>query len=143
MSVLPSNDDLQKSIALGGKCDPARCWHKVAIAGVFIGWGEGNSRVRVDAGHVVANFRGWRYRADTPRHVKRSLMLFDRGLYDQLRCRSYSLRFQRTTRIVKPTAQRQEQINNARQARIKAGSDEARRPYHNLRKRVEGFSSIV
>jgi hypothetical protein len=31
--------------------------------------------VRVDAGHIKTNYRGWRYIADTPRHVKRSLML--------------------------------------------------------------------
>jgi hypothetical protein len=143
LSILPSREDLQSAIAQNGKCDPQRCWHKVAITGVLHKMGEDNPRVAVDAGHVRFKFKGWRYRCDTPRHVKRSLMLFDRGYYDQVYVRPYKLRAHRTTKVVPISAERQEQINKARDRRIKGGGNEHKRNYPSLRKRVEGFSSVV
>ena len=100
-----------------------------------------NHHVRVDAGHVRINYQGWRYIADAPRHVKRSLMLFDKKLYEQVHIRAYTLRFRRTTKIVAIPRERQDQINAARKERAAAGY--ADRRYPNLRKRVEGFSGIV
>mgnify|MGYP001600440646 CR=1 FL=1 len=143
MEVMPAKEYLDKAIADNGFCRPEKCWHKVAVNAIVIAWGEGNARVKVDAGHIKLNYRGWRYIADTPRHVKRGLMLFDKKLYDQVRIREYSLRFRRTTKIVAISPERQQEIEAARRARIKAGGTEHKRRYPNMRKRVEGFSSIV
>jgi hypothetical protein len=142
MAVMPERKYLENAIALEANCRPERCWHKLAIAAVAIAWGENNSRVLVDAGHVRLNFRGWRYRADTPRHVKRSLMLFDRKLYDQVHIREYNLRFRRTTKIVAISQKRQEQINAARRKREAAGKRDQRH-YPNMHDRVVGFSASV
>lgn len=143
LPVTPSKEALDDAIAADGKCNPTRCWHKVAISKLMDTLAPGETHhVRVDAGHIKLNFGGWRYVADTPRHVKRSLMLFDAERYSDLRIRSYKLRFRRTTKIVPHTRKRQEQINAARIKRITAGSEETQKVY-NLRARVEGFSGIV
>ena len=84
---------------------------------------------------------GWRYVADTPKHVKRSLMLYDAKLYDNIRIREYTLAFRRTTKIIPLTQERKDQINDARRRRIAEGRPD--RKYTSLRKRVEGFSSLV
>jgi hypothetical protein len=99
--------------------------------------------VRVDAGHVKLNYRGWRYVADTPRHVKISLMLFDKKRYEEVYIRAYSLQFRRATKIKPYTAKRAAQIDAARDRRIAEGRDYYPPPPVSLRKRVEGFSSIV
>jgi hypothetical protein len=144
MHVLPSREQLDKAIADNGFCEPAKCWHKVAIHAIALAWTpKDNPKVMVDAGHIKMNYRGYRYVADTPRHVKRSLMLFDKGLYDQVYIRGYSLRFHRRNKIVPVSAKRQAQINQARLKRIAEGGDENKRKYPNLRKRVEGFSASV
>ena len=98
--------------------------------------------VRVDAGHIKLNYQGWRYIADTPGHVKRSLMLFDKGLYEDLRTRTYSLRFRRTTKIVPLSAAQLRQKNATRLEGIARGNATYRKKY-NLRTRIEGFSGIV
>ena len=144
LDVLPSKDCLDEAIAANGKCNPTECWHFVAINKLMDRFASNERHhVRVDAGHIKLNYRGWRYVADTPRHVKRSLMLFDRGRYNEVHIRSYTLRFRRTTKIVATTLRRKEQINAARRARIAAGSNEPQRDYSGLRKRVAGFSGIV
>ena len=143
LSVLPSTDQLDVAIAANGKCNPTECWHYVAINVLMDRLAPSEKHhVRVDGGHIKLNYRGWRYVADTPRHVKRSLMLFDMGRYNDVYVRRYTLRFRRTTKIIKITKERQDQINTARVTRIAAGSDEPKRIY-NLRARVEGFSGIV
>jgi hypothetical protein len=144
MTVIPSRECLLKSIDDNGFCDPTKCWHKVAISAVMAVWAPNEkSKVRVDAGHIKVNYRGWRYVANTPLHVKRSLLLFDKKRYDEVRIRPYTLRFQRNTKIVAVTRERRDQINANRTARIAAGGDERKRNYPNMRKRVEGFSGIV
>lgn len=144
LAVLPNKDQLDEAISQNGRCSPTECWHYVAIAKLMEEMAPGERHhVRVDAGHVKLNYRGWRYIADTPRHVKRSLMLFDKGRYDEVYVREYQLRFRRTTKIKAANTKRKAQINAARRARIAAGSDEPRRNYQNLRARIEGFSGIV
>lgn len=144
MRVSPNRACLSKAIEADGFCDPSECWHKVAVAAVVADWDKAASaRVFVDAGHIRLSYKGWRYVADTPKHVKRSLMLFDAKLYEHVRARDYTLRFRRGTRIKRVTKERQKQINVNRAARIAAGSDEGRRVYPSMRKRVEGFSAIV
>jgi hypothetical protein len=100
--------------------------------------------VKVDAGHIRLKYRGWRYVADTPKHVKRSLMLFDREFYEQLQIRAYDLKFRRTTKIVPITAkQRAENAAEYRRRRAEGWVPPRRPEGVSLRKRVEGFSSIV
>ncbi len=143
LKVLPSREHLDNALIADGQCNPTDCWHYVAINQLMDLMSPGEKHhVRVDAGHIRLNYRGWRYVADTPRHVKRSLMLFDLGRYNEVHVREYTLRFRRTTKIVPVTKERQESINKARHARIAAGGDERRRVY-NLRERVEGFSGLV
>jgi hypothetical protein len=144
MDVLPSGEDLNDALAANGQCDPKNCWHYMAISKILERWAPGERHVvKVDAGHIKCNYRGWHYMSDAPRHVKRSLMLFDAGRYEEVHTRKYRLRFRRVRKIVKATADRKAQINRARTARIAAGSDEPKRKYPNLRARVEGFSGIV
>ena len=143
--VTPTEEALFKSIAAGGNCDPNKCWHRVAILCVFDGWHNlsDDPHVRVDAGHVQANYEGWRYIADTPHHTEISLLKFDKERYDELKVKPYTLTFRRTTPIVRMTRDRQDRINETRRARVAAGGNEYRRSYNSMRKRVEGFSSVV
>lgn len=97
----------------------------------------------MERANIKLNYKGWRYVADTPRHVKRSLLLFDRKRYDEVRIRPYTLRFHRSTKVVAITEERRNEVNAARNARVKAGGDERKRKYPDMRKRVEGFSGIV
>lgn len=144
MDVLPSTDDLNDALASNGRCSPTDCWHFMAISKIMERLAPGQRhKVKVDAGHIKVNLHGWRYISDTPRHVKRSLMLFDAGRYDEVRIRKYRLHFRRLRRVYKASEDRKTQINSARAARIAAGSGEERRKYPNLRARVEGFSGIV
>jgi hypothetical protein len=144
LAVMPTRQALDKAIDQNGFCDPRKCWHFVAINALMERLEpEAKHHVRVDAGHIKTNYRGWRYIADTPRHVKRGLMLFDLRRYDEVYIRQYTLRFRRTTKIIPISRDRQDQINLARAKRIAAGGDEHKRNYPDLHKRVEGFSGIV
>lgn len=144
LEVMPNDEDLQDAIAANGQCSPTECWHFMAINKLLERLAPGERHmVKVDAGHVKCNLRGWQYIADTPRHVKRSLMLFDQGRYDKVYVRQYRLSFRRLRQVEKMTAERKAQINRNRAARIANGGDERRRKYPNLRARVEGFSGIV
>lgn len=142
MEVTPDRTKLEAAIADGASCDPRRCWHFLEVAAILHRWDpSGRHHVRVDAGHVKINYGGWRYVADTPMHVKRSLMLFDKKMYEEIRIRSYVLTFRRTTKIAPHTRERAAQIDSARKKRIAAGKPD--RKYPSMRARVEGFSSIV
>lgn len=145
LSVSTTHDDLNAAIGMNGRCSPSKCMHKVAIARTLFALdpdGGGTHRVRIDGGHIKFNLHGYRYKADTPKAVKRSLMLFDQGAYDAIKVQTYSVRAHRTTKIAPITKERQEQVNANRRQRIAAGGDENRRNY-NLRKRIEGFSGSV
>lgn len=144
LKVLPTRECLNKAIDSDGFCHPKLCWHFVGINVLMDKLEpEAKHHVRVDAGHVKLNYRGWRYVADTPRHVKISLMLFDKKQYDKVYIRQYTLHFRRTTKIEPYTSERKDQINAARARRIAENRDTYPPPPVSLRKRVEGFSSIV
>jgi hypothetical protein len=145
LSVMPNRDHLSAAIAQNGSCNPKKCWHYVAINALMSRWApDERHSVRVDAGHIKLNYRGWRYIADTPLHVKRSLMLFDKGLYDEVHVRRYSLRFRRTTKIIPQTEEARIAHNERRKIRLAHGSEENKRAKRsNLSARVEGFSGIV
>ncbi len=144
LSILPTKEHLDKAISSNGFCDPRKCWHFVAINSLLerIAPGE-RHMVKLDAGHVKLNYRGWRYIADTPAHVKRSLMLFDLKRYDEVYIREYKLRLRRTTRIIPMTREQKVRINANRKNRVLAGGDERKRRYPNMRERVAGFSGVV
>ena len=142
LEILPDREDLEEAIAANGQCDPKNCWHRVAITKKMQDFGvDTNYHVRIDAGHIKLNYKGYRYVADTPLHVKRSLMLFDDDKYDLVRIRKYRLKFRRTTKIVETTPERREQINDNRRRREREGRPD--RTDYNLRARVAGFSGIV
>ncbi len=144
LAVTPSREALDKAINANGFCHPKKCWHRMAIFALMEKLDpRGLHHVRVDAGHIKVNYKGWRYIADTPLHVKRSLMLFDLKRYDEVYIREYRLRFRRSTKIISKTRQQKDLINANREARVAAGGNERKRNYQNLHKRVEGFSGIV
>ena len=144
LKVTPSKDCLEEAIGQNGFCNPRKCWHFVAVNKLMEQLEPGaKHHVRVDCGHIKLNYGGWRYIANTPRTVKRSLMLFDAKRYDEVYIREYSLRFERTTKILPYTSKRKKQIDLARERRIAEGRDNYPQPPVSLRKRVEGFSSIV
>lgn len=144
LTVLPTRGCLATAIESNGFCHPRLCWHFVAINKLMDVLEPGAKHyVRVDAGHIKVNYRGYRYVADTPAHVKRSLMLFDAGRYDEVRIRQYAVRFRRTSRIEEYTEARKEQLIAARRVRVAEGRDSYAPPPVSLRKRVAGFSSIV
>lgn len=144
LEVLPARECLNEAIAMNGQCKPQKCWHYVAINKLMDRLAPGAiHHVRVDAGHVKLNYKGWRYIADQPRQVKLSLMRFDAGLFEQIRARQYTLEFRRTTKILPFTKKRKGQIYAAKERRIAEGRDSYPAPTVTLRKRVEGFSSVV
>lgn len=146
ISVMPSRDALDRAISDNGQCEPRRCWHKLGIAEGMVALDPDFNlkSLRLDAGHVKLRYKGWRYVADTPRHVKRSLMLFDLGRYGELYIRQYRLRFRRTTKIIPVTRERLKQIYAAQDKRRSEGREKPYQPpVIGLRRRVEGFSGIV
>ena len=142
-TVSPDRSALDAAIEQNGFCEPKKCWHFVAISALIEQMEPGaNHHVRVDGAHIRLNYRGWRYIADVPLHVKRTILYFDRGMYDRVHARSYKLRFRRTTKIIPISRARQDQVNAARKERAAAGRPD-RTNYPSLRKRVEGLSGIV
>lgn len=129
-----------------GVCQLARlCMEKVAIARTLMARGmaksDAEARVYVDAGHVRFNAWGWRWKGDTPKVPKASLIRYDRIGASAVRPHSYTLVMHRTTKIVKVSPQRQEQINSARRARIVAGNpDKIYGGHYTLAKRVVGYA---
>jgi|SRR6187397_2104958 hypothetical protein len=141
LTVVPTRTALEDAIGENGFCHPKKCWHRMALYSIMQGLDpNGNHHIRVDAGHIKLNYKGYHYVADTPLHVKRSLMLFDAQRYDEVRIRAYNLRFRRTTKVRSPTRERQDQVNEARRERRAQGIPA--RTY-NLRARVAGFSGVV
>ena len=143
LSVYPDRNALDAAIEQNGFCEPKKCWHFVAVSSVLEKMEpDANHHVRIDGAHVKLNYRGWRYIADMPLHVKRTILYFDKGMYDRVHARPYKLRFRRTTKIIPTSRERKDQINAARQERAAAGKPD-RTNYPSLRKRVEGLSGIV
>lgn len=143
LAVTPDRKALEAAIEQNGFCEPKKCWHFVAISALMERMQPGAiHHVRIDGAHVKLNYRGWRYIADVPLHVKRTVLYFDKGMYDRVHARPYKLRFRRTTKIIPISRERQDQVNAARKERAAAGRPD-RKDYPNMRKRVEGLSGIV
>jgi hypothetical protein len=145
MAVTPDRDHLDVAITANGQCKPKDCWHRVAIASILSAWGATSrelASIKVDAGHIKLQFGGWRYTADTPSHVKRSLMLFDSRHYSDLRIREYNLRFRRARKIQTASLERKKKVRLNNRAWRKNNPDYMPPPA-SLRSRIEGHSSIV
>ena len=126
-----------------GECRVAtRCMEKVAIARTlmneFRGKSDAEMRVRIDAGHIKFNLRGARWIADTPKIAAFSLKKFDRR--EPVEPHSYVVTARKTGIIRKTPRDRQDQINTARRARIRAGMPDKVYQRKTLRKRVVGFA---
>ena len=125
-----------------GECQIAsRCMEKVAIARTLMARHRGQSdadlRVQIDAGHCRFNLYGHRWVADTPKAAKDALIRFDRK--ESVAPHGYKLVARRTSKIVPPSRERQDQVNAARRARIRAGVPDKVYSRKTLRKRVVGF----
>jgi hypothetical protein len=126
-----------------GKCRYAsQCMEKVAVARTlmteFGAKSDAELRVRVDAGHMKFNFRGYHWIADTPKIARQSLILFDQK--KPVEPHSYVVSARRGAAIKKISRVRQDQINAARIARICAGNPDKPSKRMSLRKRVVGFT---
>jgi hypothetical protein len=126
-----------------GECRlTSQCMEKVAIARTLMNQFRGKSdaelRVRVDAGHIRFNLRGCRWLADTPKIAKVSLIKFDRK--ETVKPHSYVVVARRVSKIKTRSRERQNQINAARRARIRAGKPDKLYNRKTLRKRIVGFA---
>jgi hypothetical protein len=119
-----------------------RYMEKVAIARTlmtkFRGKSDAELRVRVDAGHIRFNLRGCRWVADTPKIARNSLIRFDRK--EGVKPHSYTVVARKIATIKKIPRERQDQVNTARRARIRAGQPDKVYGRKTLRKRVVGFA---
>lgn len=109
-----------------------------------------NHHTKVDAGHISFHYQGHRYVGDTPKEVKGALTQYDKEKKARDRAKKNGVPFEskvkpfaftmvaeRRSKIVRFTAERQAQINEARRRRIAAGKPEKR---YTLRERIVGFA---
>jgi hypothetical protein len=134
--------DVTKADIENGECRIAtQCMEKVAIARTlmneFRGKSDAELRVRIDAGHIKFNLRGCRWIADTPKIASYSLQKFDRK--ELVKPHSYVVVARKAGTIKKVSRDRQNQVNAARRARIRAGQPDKIYARKSLRKRVVGF----
>jgi hypothetical protein len=134
--------DVTQADIENGECRMAtRCMEKVAIARTlmteFRGKSDAELRVRIDAGHIKFNLRGCRWIADTPKIAAHSLQKFDRK--ELVKPHSFVVVARKTATIKKVARDRQDQVNAARRARIRAGQPDKVYTRKTLRKRVVGF----
>lgn len=109
-----------------GKCgDPTHCMIRVAI-GRELGLVHGY--VKVDATGVSVTRRpDYREKAKLPKSALDALMIFDEcgrlGLdpLDYVRPFNFALQFKKTTKVVKVSAERKQQIREAKAARFASG----------------------
>ena len=97
-----------------GQCRLAsKCMEKVAIARTLMneygGKSDADLRVKVDAGHIKFNLRGYRWLADTPKIAKDNLIRFDRK--DPVKPHNYIVVANRRTKVVPPSPERQARVN--------------------------------
>jgi hypothetical protein len=125
---------------------PLRCMERNAVTRALIElFGLQNKpdlvrklHVRVDAGHIKWNWDGWRWDASTPPRTKDWIIRFD--AQQPVSPHSYTLKGIKTTRIVSFTRERQDQINAARQKRVREGRPDKVSRQKTLHDRVVGFA---
>jgi len=126
-----------------GECRLAsQCMEKVAIARTLMNEHRGRSdaelRVRVDGGHIRFNLRGCYWKADTPKVAKAALIRFDHK--QPVEPHSYIVEARNVGKIKPIARERQDQVNAARRARIRAGQPDKVYQRLTLRKRIVGFA---
>ena len=126
-----------------GKCrDPHRCMERVAIQRALdLLVGEGMvERLRMDGAQIKCNYDGYRWAGTTPKTAKKKLIDFDRKKH--VDPHHYTVILFRGTKILKHSAERQEQINRARRARVAAGTPD--KPYKapSLHARIVGLGAV-
>lgn len=126
-----------------GKCGlPSLCMEKLAIAEALdreFGAGEA-TRVRIDGAQIKFNLRGYRWHCTTPKKAKLALVAFDAKR--PVRPHEYDVLAIRGTKIQPASAERQTQINEARKARIAAGTPDKKRFLKSLHQRVVGLGAV-
>lgn len=95
--------------------------------------------VRVDGGHIRFNYDAWRWVADTPIVAKDALIRFDRDK-NAVKPHSYTITARQTTRVAPMTAERRNQINQARNRRIREGRPDRVYSVPTIRERIVGFA---
>lgn len=148
-------DVLLRDIREGECCLPAKCMHKVATERKLrdIDPKGGDHRVRIDAGIIKFNLGGYRWSAVTPKRVKRSLLMFDREVTARKRAEkrgevfvskvvphSWTMAAVKGSKIQPFTAERMQQVYEARRARKAAGIPD--KASYDLHKRVLGLASV-
>jgi hypothetical protein len=126
-----------------GKCrDPHRCMERVAIARALTETlGENKfDRLRLDGAQIKFNYNGYRWYSTTPKKAKTSLIAFDAK--KPVSPHKYSVTAIKGTRIKKVSAERQNQVNLARKARIAAGTPDKKPTGHTLHQRVIGLGAV-
>lgn len=126
-----------------GQCrDPHRCMEKVAIARALTEMlGEGKvDRLRIDGAQIKFNYNGYRWHATTPKKAKINLIKFDAK--KPVVPHKYAVTAIKGTRIQKVSAERQHQVNLARQARKAAGTPDKQPTGYTLHQRVVGLGAV-
>jgi hypothetical protein len=131
-----------KDIEEGACRDPHRCMEKLAIFRALTEMlGEGKvDRLRIDGAQIKFNYNGYRWHATTPKKAKISLIAFDAK--KSVAPHRYTVTAIKGTKIQKVSAERQHQVNLARQARKDAGTPDKQRTGHSLHQRVVGLGAV-
>lgn len=131
-----------KDIADGACRDPHRCMAKLAIMRSLTDMvGEGKvDRLRIDGAQIKFNFNGYRWYATTPKRAKIALITFDAK--KPVSPHQYTVTAIKGTKIKKVAAERQHQVNLARQARKAAGTPDKQRTGMSLHQRVVGLGAV-
>lgn len=131
-----------KDIEDGACRDPHRCMEKLAIfrALTELLGKDKFSRLRLDGAQIKFNYNGHRWHATTPKTAKKSLIAFD--MKRPVAPHRYTVIAIKGTRIQKLSAERQHQINLARNARVAAGTPDKRPTGKSIHQRVIGLGSV-
>lgn len=135
--------DVRQAHIEEGKCRlPHLCMEKVAIAEALDKEFGANraERVRIDGAQIKFNLNGYRWQCTTPKAAKTALIRFDHKQY--VKPHSYAVLAIRGTKIESQSAQRRLQINEARKARIEAGTPDKPRAAQSLHQRVVGLGAV-
>lgn len=96
-------------------------------------------RVRVNGGHIHFNYDGFRWIADMPAAARNEMIRFDRDKH-LAKPHSFTITARQTTKIIPMTDERREQINLARNNRIREGRPDKLYTAPTIRERIVGFA---
>jgi hypothetical protein len=142
---------------INGQCLlQARCMYKVATARTLLGLekksgtglGPNTHHVRVDGQFFRFNFRGYRWKAPTPKLCHRNLLKYDiwgksgdrrRGAPCPVKPHSFKIKAERTSKIRPISRERQDQVNAARRERVAQGLPDKEYKGRTFRQRIAGI----